>query len=62
MTRDFEKVGSMPFQADKVDAALSSIDEVLSALRAPRAASGGLPLPPARLTRADRLMAEPSAA
>jgi hypothetical protein len=53
MTRDFEKVGSMPFAADArppnkdpIEAALSSIEDLLSALRA---ASETPPLPPADL-------------
>jgi hypothetical protein len=57
MTRNFDLVGSMPFPADespadKVTAALASVDDAVSLLRA---ASGEPPLPPARLTLADRL-------
>jgi hypothetical protein len=58
MTRNLDLVGSMPFPADenpadKVAAALASIDEALSLLHA----SAQPPLPPARLSRADRLLA-----
>jgi hypothetical protein len=58
MTRNFDLVGSMPFpadevSADKVAAALASIDEALSLLNA----SAQPPLPPARLSPADRLLA-----
>lgn len=57
MTRNFDLVGSLPFPADKfaadkVTAALSSIDQALSMLHA---ASGQPPLPPVHLTAADRL-------
>jgi hypothetical protein len=53
----------MPFpadeiSADKVAAALASIDDAVSLLRA---ASGEPPLPPARLTPADRLLATSTA-
>lgn len=59
MTRNFDLVGSMPFPADenpadKVTAALASIDVALSLLHP---ASIQPPLPPARLTPADRLLA-----
>jgi hypothetical protein len=58
MTRNFDLVGSLPFPADKlaadkVTAALSSIDQALSALHA---ACGQAPLPPVHLTAADRLL------
>jgi hypothetical protein len=58
MTRNFDLVGPLPlpadkFAADEVTAALSSIDQALSMLHA---ASGQPPLPPARLTPADRLV------
>lgn len=63
MTRNFDLVGSMPFPADKfpadkVAAALSSIDEALSVLHA---APGQPPLPPARLTPEDRLLGKSAA-
>jgi hypothetical protein len=59
MTRDFDLVSPMPFPADKfpadkMAAALSSIDQALSVFHA---ASGQPPVPPARLTPADRLLA-----
>jgi hypothetical protein len=62
MTRNFDLVGSMPFPADenpadKVTVALASIDEALSLLHA----SAQPPLPPARLTPADRLLAKSAA-
>jgi hypothetical protein len=58
MTRNYDLVSPMPFPADrfpadKVAAALSSIDQALSDFHA---ASGQPPLPPARLTPADRLL------
>ena len=58
MTRNLDLVGSMPFpadeiSADKVAAALASIDDAVSLLRA---ASGEPPLPPVRLTATDRLV------
>ena len=52
MSRDLDLVGAVPFPAIKVEAALSSIDDAVSVLRA---ASGKPPLPPTRLTPADRL-------
>jgi hypothetical protein len=45
----------MPFPADKLADALASIDEAVNLLQA---VSKAPPLPPARLTTADRLMAE----
>jgi hypothetical protein len=55
MTRNLDLVGAMPFPADKLIGALASIDEAVSLLQAvPKAP----PLPPARLTPADRLLAE----
>ena len=53
MTRNPDLVGALPFPAFKVEEALSSIDQ---AVRALRAASGRPPLPPARLTLADRML------
>jgi hypothetical protein len=63
MTRNFDLVGSMPFPADKfpadkMAAALSSIDQALNVFHA---ASGQPPLPPLRLTPADRLVATSTA-
>jgi hypothetical protein len=58
MTRDFEKVASLPFQTDRIEAAFCSISD---AVRVLRAASVRPPLPPARLTAADRLAGEPAA-
>jgi hypothetical protein len=55
MTRNLDLVGAMPFPADKLADALASIDEAVSLLQA---VSKAPPLPPARLTTADRLMAE----
>jgi hypothetical protein len=55
MTRNLDLVGAMPFAADKLTDALTSIDEAVSLLQA---VSKAPPLPPARLTRADRLLAE----
>jgi hypothetical protein len=60
MTRDFDLVPALSFPtaapstADDISAALSSIDAAVSALRA-RA-----PHPPASLTPADRLLADPT--
>jgi hypothetical protein len=60
MTRDFDLVPALPLPAaalstaDNISAALSSIDAAVSALRALA------PLPPAALTPADRLIAEPT--
>ena len=61
MTRDFDIVPALPLPAaaalstaDNISAALSSIDAAVSALRALA------PRPPASLTPADRLMAEPN--
>ncbi len=51
MSRNLDLVGAVPFPAIKVGAALSSIDDAVSVLRA---ASGKPPLPPTRLTLADR--------
>ena len=53
MTRNPDLVGALPIPAFKVEEALSSIDQ---AVRALRAASGRPPLPPARLTLADRML------
>ena len=55
MTRNLDLVGAMPFPADKLSGALASIDEAVSLLQA---VSKAPPLPPARLTPADRLLAE----
>jgi hypothetical protein len=55
MTRNLDLVGAMPFPADKLADALASIDEAVNLLQA---VSKAPPLPPARLTTADRLMAE----
>jgi hypothetical protein len=59
MTRDFDGVGPMPFQAERLEAALSSIQDALTVLRVP---SCKPPFPPARMTLADRLVEEPAAA
>jgi hypothetical protein len=63
MTRNFDVVSPMPFPADKLAAdkmaaAFSSIDQALSVFHA---ASGQPPLPPVRLTPADRLFATSTA-
>jgi hypothetical protein len=55
MTRNLDLVSAMPFPADKPADALASIDEAVSLLQA---VSKAPPLPPARLTPADRLLAE----
>jgi hypothetical protein len=55
MTRNLDLVGAMPLPADKLSDALASIDEAVSLLQA---VSKAPPLPPARLTPADRLGAE----
>jgi hypothetical protein len=55
MTRNLDLVGAMPFPADKLADALASINEAVSLLQA---VSKAAPLPPARLTPADRLVAE----
>jgi hypothetical protein len=55
MTRNLDLVGAMPFPAEKLADALASIDEAVSLLQA---VSKAPPLPPARLTPADRLAAE----
>ena len=55
MTRNLDLVGAMPIPADKLVDALTSIDEAVSLLQA---VSKAPPLPPARLTPADRLLAE----
>jgi hypothetical protein len=55
MTRNIDIVGAMPFPTDKLNDALASIDEAVSLLQA---VSKAPPLPPARLTPADRLVAE----
>jgi hypothetical protein len=55
MTRNLDLVGAMPFPADKLSDALASIDDAVSLLQA---VSKAPPLPPARLTPADRLVAE----
>ena len=55
MTRNLDLVGAMPFPADKFSDALASIDEAVSLLQA---VSKAPPLPPARLTPADRLGTE----
>ena len=55
MTRNLDLVGAMRFPADKLSDALASIDEAVSLLQA---VSKAPPLPPARLTPADRLAAE----
>jgi hypothetical protein len=55
MTRNLDLVGAMPFPAEKLADALASIDEAVSLLQA---VSKAPPLPPARLTPADRLVAE----
>jgi hypothetical protein len=55
MTRNLDLVGAMPFPADKLVDALASIDQAVSLLQA---VSKAPPLPPARLTPADRLLAE----
>jgi hypothetical protein len=60
MTRDFDLVPALSFPtaapstADDISAALSSIDAAVSALRALA------PHPPASLTPADRLLADPT--
>ena len=56
MTRDFDLVGSIPFRADSVETALSSIQNALGVLRT--TSDKGPPLPPVRLTPADRLLGE----
>jgi hypothetical protein len=55
MTRNLDLVGAMPFPAERLADALASIDEAVSLLQA---VSKAPPLPPARLTPADRLVAE----
>jgi hypothetical protein len=55
MTKNLDLVGAMPFPADKLSDALASIDEAVSLLHV---VSKAPPLPPARLTPADRLVAE----
>jgi hypothetical protein len=55
MTRNLDIVGAMSFPAEKLVDALTSIDEAVSLLQA---VSKAPPLPPARLTPADRLLAE----
>jgi len=55
MTRNLDLVGAMPFPADKLVDVLTSIDEAVSLLQA---VSKAPPLLPARLTPADRLLAE----
>ena len=55
MTRNLDLVGAMPLPADKLVDALASIDEAVGLLQA---LSKAPPLPPARLTPADRLVAE----
>jgi hypothetical protein len=62
MTRDFDIVPALPLPvaaarstADNIAVALSSIDAAVSALRALA------PRPPASLTPADRLTADPTA-
>jgi len=55
MTRNLDLVGAMSFPADKLVDALTSIDEAVSLLQA---VSKAPPFPPARLTPADRLLAE----
>jgi len=55
MTRNLDFVGAMPLPADKLDNALASIDAAVSLLQT---VSKAPPLPPARLTPADRLLTE----
>ena len=55
MTRNLDLVGAMSFPANKLVNALTSIDEAVSLLQA---VSKAPPLPPTRLTPADRLLAE----
>jgi hypothetical protein len=66
MTRDFDSVGPMPFAADfrvqdkvvlkdPIEAALSSIEETLSMLRA----ADKPPLPPGDVRRVGKLVEEP---
>jgi hypothetical protein len=55
MTRNLDLVGAMPFPAERLADALASINEAVSLLKA---VSKAPPLPPARLTPADRLVAE----
>jgi hypothetical protein len=55
MIRNLDLVGAMPFPADKLVDALASIDQAVSLLQT---VSKAPPLPPARLTPADRLVAE----
>ena len=57
MTRDFEQVGFSPIHPDGIGAAIASIEVAVALLREP---SGKLPLPPERLTSADRLVALPA--
>jgi hypothetical protein len=57
MTRDFEQVGFLPIHPDGIGAAIASIEVAVAMLREP---SGKLPLPPERLTLADRLVALPA--
>ena len=54
MTRDLDLVAAMPLPADRLSDALASIDDAVSLLQA---VSKAPPLPPARLTPADRLVA-----
>jgi hypothetical protein len=57
MTRDFDEVGSLPAHSDEIGAAIASIEVALAVLREPTIK---LPLPPERLTSADRLVAFPA--
>ena len=56
MTGDFDRVASLPFQTDRIEAAFCSIRDAVRALRE----ASGPPLPPARLTAADRPAGEPA--
>ena len=55
MTRNLDLVGAIRLPADKLSDALASIDEAVSLLHV---VSKAPPLPPTRLTPADRLVAE----
>ena len=55
MTRNLDLVGAMPLRSDKLNDALTSIDEAVCLLQE---VSKAPPIPPERLTPADRLLAE----
>ncbi len=62
MSRDLDQVSPMPRMPEQLDAAFASVQEALALLRAPEervshSPAVKLPLPPIRLTLADRLVA-----